>query len=81
MELAIQNKQTLKTERHMTNLLNPWQGVIKLLSLVAGFIQVGISGIRKIFTKDDFLPIVYIKLGDLKVDKKYQRLVNLNFIK
>jgi len=65
----------------MTNLLNPWQGVMKLLSLVAGFIQAGISGIRKKFTKDDFLPVVYIRLGDLKVDKKYQRLVNLNFIK
>ena len=65
----------------MTNLLNPWQGVIKLLSLVAGFIQAGISGIRKKFTKDDFLPVVYVRLGDLKVDKKYQRLVNLNFIK
>ena len=65
----------------MTNLLNPWQGVIKLLSLVAGFIQAGISGIRQKFTKDDFLPVVYVRLGDLKVDKKYQRLVNLNFIK
>ena len=64
----------------MTN-LNPWQGVMTLLSLVDGFIKVGISGIRKKFTRENFLKVEYIELKNLKVDKKYQRLINLNFIK
>ena len=64
----------------MTN-LNPWQGVMTLLSLVDGFIKVGISGIRKKFARENFLEVEYIELKNLKVDKKYQRLINLNFIK
>ena len=62
----------------MTN-LNPWQGVMTLLSLVDGFIKVGISGIRKKFTRGNFLEVEYIELKNLKVDKKLQRLINLKF--
>jgi hypothetical protein len=54
---------------------------MNVLSLVAGFIAQGISGIRKKFTQDDFLPVVYVSIKDLKVDPKYQRLINLGFIK
>ena len=73
-------KTNTKGARYMTN-LNPWQGVMTLLSLVDGFIKVGISGIRKKFTRENFLKVEYIELKNLKVDKKYQRLINLNFIK
>ena len=64
----------------MAKLNNPLQGVINLLVLVSGFIQKGISGIRKKFSQKDFLPITYVALKDLKVDPKYQRLINLTFI-
>ena len=80
MGLATQNNLTF-TSKSMTHLLNPTQGVINLLSLVSGFIKAGISGVRKKFAEEDFIPVEYIKLKDLKVDKKYQRLVNLNFLK
>lgn len=65
----------------MTKWNNALQGVINLLTLVSGFIKIGISGVRKAFTRSDFLPIQYIALKNLKVDKKYQRLININFIK
>ena len=52
----------------MAKLNNPLQGVINLLVLVSGFIQKGISGIRKKFSQKDFLPITYVALKDLKVD-------------
>ena len=65
----------------MTKWNNALQGAINLLTLVSGFIKVGISGVRKAFTRSDFLSIQYIALKDLKVDKKYQRLINTNFIK
>ena len=58
--------------------------VMAALSLVDRFIQQGISGARKTFSEkrnDLFLPTVYIKLSELKVDSKYQRLINTNFIK
>lgn len=65
----------------MANLTKPLEAVMNVLSLVAGFIAQGISGIRKKFTQDDFLPVVYVPIKDLKVDPKYQRLINVNFIK
>ena len=65
----------------MTKLNNALQGVINLLTLVSGFIKVGISGVRKAFTRRDFISIQYIALKDLKVDSKYQRLINTNFIR
>jgi len=65
----------------MANLTKPLEAVMNVLSLVAGFIAQGISGIRKKFTPDDFLPVVYVPIKDLKVDPKYQRLINVNFIK
>jgi|TARA_B100001094_G_scaffold320360_1_gene366469 hypothetical protein len=65
----------------MANLTKPLEAVMNVLSLVAGFIAQGISGIRKKFTQDDFLPVVYVSIKDLKVDPKYQRLINLGFIK
>tara|TARA_Y100000004_G_scaffold138875_1_gene157584 strand:+ start:1510 stop:2523 length:1014 start_codon:yes stop_codon:yes gene_type:complete len=65
----------------MAKLTQPLAAVMNVLSLVAGFIAQGISGIRKRFTQDDFLPVVYIPIKDLKVDPKYQRLINIEFIK
>ena len=65
----------------MTKWNNALQGVMNLLTLISGFIKVGVSGVRKAFTRRDFLPIQYISLKDLKVDPKYQRLINLNFIR
>ena len=41
----------------------------------------GISGVRKKFSRNDFLSITWVKVKDLKVDPKYQRLINLGFIK
>ena len=60
----------------MTKWNNALQGAMNLLTLVSGFIKVGISGVRKAFTRRDFLSIQYIALKDLKVDSKYQRLIN-----
>ena len=51
MGLATQNNLTF-TSKSMTNLLNPTQGVINLLSLVSGFIKAGISGVRKKFAEE-----------------------------
>jgi len=65
----------------MAKLTQPLAAVMNVLSLVAGFIAQGISGIRKRFTQDDFLPVVYVPIKDLNVDPKYQRLINLGFIK
>ena len=64
----------------MAKLSDPLQGAIELLVLVRGFIKKGISGLKKEFTRNNFLEIKYIALKDLKVDPKYQRLINLNFI-
>ena len=65
----------------MAKLTQPLAAVMNVLSLVKGFIAQGISGIRKRFTQDDFLPVVYVPIKDLNVDPKYQRLINLGFIK
>ena len=65
----------------MANLTKPLETVMNVLSLVAGFIAQGISGVRKKFSKNDYLPVVYVPIKDLNVDPKYQRLINLGFIK
>ena len=65
----------------MANLTKPLETVMNVLSLVAGFIAQGISGVRKKFSKNDYLPVVYVAIKDLNVDPKYQRLINLGFIK
>ena len=65
----------------MAKLTRPLVAVMNVLSLVAGFIALGISGVRKKFTKNDYLPVVYVPIKDLNVDPKYQRLINLGFIK
>ena len=36
---------------------------------------------EKKFTRKDYIPVVYIKLKDLKIDARYQRLIDINFIK
>ena len=50
---------------------------MSLIDLAQGF---GITGTRSTVTSEDFLPVVYIALKDLKVDPGYQRLINLTFI-
>ena len=65
----------------MAQLSKPLKAVMNVLTLVAGFIKLGISGVQKTFTENDFLKVVYISIKDLKVDPKYQRLINTSFIK
>ena len=65
----------------MAKLTKPLEAVMNVLSLVAGFIAQGISGVPKKFSKNDYLPVVYVPIKDLNVDPKYQRLINLGFIK
>ena len=65
----------------MATLTKPLEAVMNVLTLVAGFIAQGISGVRKKFSRGDFLPVEWVKVKDLKVDPKYQRLINLGFIK
>jgi len=65
----------------MAKLTKPLTAVMNVLSLVASFIAQGISGVRKKFSKNDYLPVVYVPIKDLNVDPKYQRLINLGFIK
>ena len=65
----------------MAKLTKPLEAVMNVLSLVADFIAQGVSGVRKRFTQNDFLPVVYVPIKDLNVDPKYQRLINLGFIK
>jgi hypothetical protein len=64
----------------MAKLNDPLQRVMNLLVLVSGFIKKGIAGIRKKVQKSEFLEVVYVPLKDLKIDPKYQRLINLTFI-
>lgn len=49
--------------------------------LVEQTIRRGISGVRKRFKKNPFIPVQYIPLKELKVDSRYQRLINTNLIK
>ena len=65
----------------MATLTKPLVSVMNVLTLVAGFIAQGVSGVRKKFSRGDFLPVEWVKVKDLKVDPKYQRLINLGFIK
>ena len=65
----------------MAKLTQPLVAVMNVLSLVEGFIKQGISGIRKKVERKQFLKVVYVPIKDLKVDPKYQRLINLGFIK
>ena len=65
----------------MAQLSKPLKAVMNVLTLVTGFIKLGISGVQKPFTENDFLKVVYISIKDLKVDPKYQRLINTSFIK
>ncbi len=65
----------------MATLTKPLAAVMNVLALVDGFIKKGISGVRKKFSRGDFLPVEWVKVKDLKVDPKYQRLINLGFIK
>ena len=66
-------------------LLNPLNVVRSALQTVIQLanrlVQRGVSGIRKRFSRKDFIKIEFIKLKDLKIDSKYQRLINTNFIK
>ena len=66
-------------------LLNPLNVVRSALQtaiqLANKLVQRGVSGIRKQFSRKSFIPVQYIKLKDLKIDSKYQRLINTNFIK
>ena len=66
-------------------LLNPLNVVRSALQtaiqLANKLVQRGISGIRKRFSRKSFIPVQFIKLEDLKIDSKYQRLINTNFIK
>ena len=65
----------------MAQLSKPLKAVMNVLTLVAGLIKLGISGVQKTFTENDFLKVVYIPIKDLKIDPKYQRLINKSFIK
>ena len=66
-------------------LLNPLNAVRSALQtaiqLANKLVQRGVSGIRKRFSRKNFIKVEFIKLKDLKIDSKYQRLLNTNFIK
>ena len=66
-------------------LLNPLNAVRSALQtalqLANKLVQRGVSGIRKKFSRKNFIEVEFIKLKDLKIDSKYQRLINTNFIK
>ena len=66
-------------------LLNPLNVVRSALQTVIQLanklVQRGVSGIRKRFSRKNFIEIEWIALKDLKIDSKYQRLINTNFIK
>ena len=51
------------------------------IQLANKLVQRGVSGIRKRFSRKNFIKVEFIKLKDLKIDSKYQRLLNTNFIK
>ena len=65
--------------------LNPLNAVKSVLQtaiqLANKLVQRGVSGIRKRFSRKNFIEIEWIALKDLKIDSKYQRLINTNFIK
>lgn len=51
------------------------------IQLANKFVKRGVSGLRKAFSSKSFIPVEYIKLKDLNIEAKYQRLINTNFIK
>jgi len=65
----------------MATLTKPLPTVMNVLTLVSKLRDQGVSGVRKKFSRSDFLPIQWVKVKNLKVDPKYQRLININFIK
>ena len=65
----------------MTLLKNPLQVVRFALQTAMQLAdKLLLSGIRKRFSRKNFLKIEWIKLKDLKIDSKYQRLINRKFI-
>ena len=67
-------------------LLNPKINAVRsalqtAIQLANKLVQRGVSGIRKKFSRKNFIKVEFIKLKDLKIDSKYQRLINTNFIK
>jgi len=66
-------------------LLSPLSAVKSALQtaiqLANKLVQRGVSGIKKRFSRKSFIETEYIKLKELKIDSKYQRLINTNFIK
>ena len=68
----------------MSRLSQPLATVISVIDLGKRLIDYGVSKLPKLFSKekdDLFLKVHYIPLKDLKVDPKYQRLINTTFIK
>ena len=66
----------------LQNSLNAVRSALQTaIQLANKLVQRGVSGVRKKFPKNSFIPVEYIKLKDLKIDSKYQRLINTNFIK
>lgn len=53
-------------------------GLVSLLDLAD---SLGIAGQRKTISREDFPPVQWIKLKDLYIDKKYQRLLNEKMVK
>ena len=69
----------------MATLTRPITAAVNILKVVFGYLKSKIvpSGEKKPFiNKGDwpFIPVTYISLKDLKIDPKYQRLINTNFI-
>ena len=67
-----------KGEMNKMNYESKNDGLVRLLDLAN---SLGIVGQRKIITQKDFPPIKWIKLKDLYIDTKYQRLLNEKMIK
>tara|TARA_B100002019_G_scaffold279107_1_gene280630 strand:+ start:392 stop:1414 length:1023 start_codon:yes stop_codon:yes gene_type:complete len=65
----------------MATLTKPLVAVMNALTIVASIFTKGFSAVQKIFSRGDFLPVEWVKIKDLKIDPKYQRLINVNFIK
>ena len=69
----------------MATLTRPITAAVNILKVVFGYLKSKIvpSGEKKEFkNKGDwpFIPVTYIPLKDLKIDPKYQRLINTSFI-
>ena len=75
------NYKNTTNNTNMPAQTKPLQSVMNVLTLTEKFHQDGISGVRKKFSRKDFLPTTWVKVKNLKIDPKYQRLINLSFIK